>query len=204
MIRCFFVLFCSTFSVLKAQSYTVGDLHNLLLEQMLVSEQVQDEFNKSIFSCETTYGDAAIEVILHYNNLPKTEFDFIQEFLLSTDEVSIEEFSPYVDSLENIARQRRYSISTLGFFDVAKKSKNLWRKHKWDDNKPPFAAVVKADALGFLKGIVLGAVVWIGSNFLFKVPDAYGIAAGSVITVGFTALDSFRFVKRYKKRSQES
>lgn len=204
MIKWFLLLFCSSFSVLNAQGCSIGDLHNILLEQMLVSEQVQAVFNKPIFSCGTSYGDAEMEAILHYNNLPKTEFDFIQEFLSSSDEVKIEDFSSYVDSLEKIAKQRRYTLSTLGFFDVAKKSKNLWRKHIWDDNKPPFAAVVKADALGFLKGIVLGAVVWIGSNFLFQVPDAYGIVAGSVITVGFTALDSFRFVKRYKKRSQES
>jgi hypothetical protein len=186
----------------------IGQQHNLLLKTLIECENAQDylclnPIVKYDFNNYLTYGDAEILAFLDYANLTAQEKQTIFEFVNFPDELPLETIEILLDSLEKDAIQKKTSPIFLGFWSVAKHSLQFWKHHKWkDEKKPPLMAIVKADALGLLKGIVIGAVFWIGSNFIFDVPDAIGIVGGSTIAVGFTALDSFRISKKYKKRAE--
>ncbi len=185
----------------------VGKQHNILLSHLFENESIIDSylrpFTNYSFNNYTTYGDSEILLFLNQSNIPETEKKTIIDFLSLSDDLPIHKIEEILDSLENDAIKKQATPISLGFFSVAKNSLQFWKIHKWDnDNKAPFLAIVKADALGLVKGVVLGAVFWIGSNFIFDVPDAIGIVGGSTIAVGFTALDSFRFSKKFKKRTE--
>jgi len=190
----------------------IGQEHNRVLQQLISCENINKNFYpflpysdymKEFYENTITYGDPEALLFLDYVNLPFSEKQAITNFLALSDNLPIHQLEPLLDTLEKEAIKKKSSPISLGFWSVAKHSLKYWKTFKWkDDNKPPLLAVVKADALGLLKGIVFGAAFWIGSNFIFNVPDAIGILGGSTIAVGITALDSFRFSKKYKKRSE--
>ncbi len=185
----------------------VGKQHNLLLQNLVTCNNSEDYkcLNNVItytFQNKTTYGDLDVYTFLGLCNLPIHEKQTIEDFLRISDGLCIDEIEYFLDSLENEAIKKKSSSITLGFWSIAKHSLKFWRSYKWgdEDKKPPFLAIVKADAVGLIKGVVLGAIFWVGSNFIFGVPDSIGIIGGSTIAIGFTALDSFRFSKKYKER----
>ncbi len=185
----------------------VGQQHNLLLAQLFENENTIELYLRPIanysFNNYATYGDAEILSFLDQSNIPEFEKKTIIDFLSLSDDLPIIQIEGILDSLENDAIKKQASPISLGFLSVAKYSLQFWKNYKWDnDKKPPFLAIVKADALGLVKGVVLGTVFWIGSNFIFGVPDAIGIVGGSTIAIGFTALDSFRFSKKFKNRTE--
>lgn len=186
----------------------LGRQHNFLLQKLLECNNPKEycclnSITNYTFNNYITYGNSEILSYLDYVNLSFQEKQTILEFINTSDTLPIEIVENLIDSLEKDAIKKQSSFITLGFWSVAKHSLQFWKNYQWDDDKkPPFMAIVKADALGLIKGVVLGAVFWVGSNFLFDVPDAIGIIGGSTIAVGFTALDSFRFSKKYKKRTE--
>ncbi len=211
MIRITFTLaFYSFFlSALAQNPYCfIGKQHNALLEKLIHCNQPHDYqcFNPIIiyhFSVTTTYGDPEILDYLSKANLPTHEKQIIEEFLQLPDDLPLSVVEPLIDSLERSAIQRKFSPISLGFWSIAKHSLQFWKNYKWDnDKKPPVMAIIKADALGLIKGVVIGAFFWVVSNFVFEIPDSIGIIGGSTIAISFTALDSFRFSKKYKKRAE--
>lgn len=204
----FFFLIFSFFNFTKSQN-SIGKIHNYLLNNLISCKENSDfyclnySFLEYSFANHFTYGDDEILAFLDYSNLPIEEKKSIIDFLKISDYISEDSIEVLIDTLEKSSIQKKSSPILIGFWNVAKHSLYFWKNYRWDDDKkPPLMAVVKADALGLIKGIVLGAVFWIGSNFIFEVPDAIGIIGGSTIAVGFTALDSFRFSRKYKKRAE--
>lgn len=204
----FFFLIFFVFISTKSQN-SIGKIHNYLLNELISCKENSDfyclnfNFFNYSFANHCTYGDNEILVFLDYSNLPKDEKMLIIDFLKISDHISEDSIEVLIDTLEKKSIQSKSSPILIGFWNVAKHSLQFWKNYRWDDDKkPPLMAVIKADALGLIKGVVLGAVFWIGSNFIFEVPDAIGIVGGSTIAVGFTALDSFRFSRKYKKRAE--
>lgn len=207
------IAYFTLFFLIHAQNpfCSVGIQHNHLLNILTRTshQPFKDDyvcvntFFQYTFDNFITYGDSKIFSFFEYLNVSEEEKQSMFDFLNINDHLDSKKIEVLLDSLESIALKKQHSAITLGFWSVAKHSFQFWKDYSWDDDKkPPFLAIVKADALGLIKGIVLGAVFWIGSNFIFNVPDSIGILGGSVIAVGFTALDSFRFSRKYKKRSE--
>lgn len=206
----FYLISCCCFILYSQNNHQwIGKKHNILLSNLIncnSSNEIQCmnlQWLNFSFDNHLTYGDKEIIAFIDLCNFQDKEKKVLLEFLNVPDDMPLRQIGNLLDSLENEAIKSKASPIFLGFWSVAKHSLNFWKTYKWDDDKkPPLMSIIKADALGLLKGVVLGAAFWIGSNFIFNVPDSIGIIGGSTIAVGFTALDSFRFSKKYKKRTE--